>query len=86
MSQRAPTRRIILTNTHHLALASDLAPSQHTVVNLDTLETGLSDENPGLPVAADAPAAIYYTSGATCRAQEVSQESSAEPEPRAYGQ
>jgi amino acid adenylation domain-containing protein len=56
---------IILTNTPHLALASDVASSQHTVVNLDTLETGLSDENPDLPVAADAPAAIYYTSGST---------------------
>ena len=54
---------IILTDSRNLALAKELASAGCSLVNLDDLDAGLSAENPGVSVSADAVAAIFYTSG-----------------------
>jgi non-ribosomal peptide synthetase component F len=46
-------------------MCDGLDPPVIPLLNLDTLEAGLSEENPGLPIASDALAYVVYTSGST---------------------
>ena len=55
----------ILTDTKHLALATELAQKDCQIVNVDELDPRLSTENLGLPISPDAFAYIAYTSGST---------------------
>ena len=56
---------LLLTNGRNLSMATDLAISAPTLINIDDLDLGLSTENPDLPIPPDALAFIAYTSGST---------------------
>ena len=64
---------IIVTNGTDGALAQDVAAANCQILQMEDLETGLSDENPALPVSADALAYVMYTSGSTGRPKGVMQ-------------
>ncbi|MFC1712132.1 AMP-binding protein [Candidatus Poribacteria bacterium] len=57
--------KLIVTNDKNLALGMELADNQCSVVNVDHLDSSLSDENPGLSISPDKLACIFYTSGST---------------------
>lgn len=57
--------RIICCDQTNLALANQLAAQSTTVVDIDNLDTGLSETNPGLAIVASDLAYIHYTSGST---------------------
>jgi amino acid adenylation domain-containing protein len=57
--------RLIVTHTQHLPLAKTVAQHGQQVLNLDVLETELSDENLGLSLSPDTLAYLLYTSGST---------------------
>src|SRR5262249_20542714 len=56
---------VIVTHAECLALARELAPAGCTVINIDTLDAGLPDINPGLSISPDALAYVAFTSGST---------------------
>ena len=53
---------LVLANSRTLSLARELTDQ---ALNIDELDPGLSDENLGLPITADAKAYVIYTSGST---------------------
>ena len=55
------------------ALCATFDPPGMVLLNLDALETGLSEENPGLAITADDLAYILYTSGSTGKPKGVMQ-------------
>ncbi|MGH7846681.1 MAG: AMP-binding protein [Candidatus Binatia bacterium] len=57
---------LIVTNHEYLVMAKALS-EQTSWLNIDTLKTSLSAENPGMALAPDALAYILYTSGSTGR-------------------
>ncbi len=59
------TAAIILTDATHLAQAREFAPSDVSVVNVDTMEAVNSPESPGLAFPPERLAYIFYTSGST---------------------
>lgn len=56
---------LIITNNANLHLASGLVQAESEILNLDDLETGLTDEDPDLSTSPDDIAFIHYTSGST---------------------
>jgi amino acid adenylation domain-containing protein len=56
------------------ALCRALEPLRARLLNLDALEPGLSDEDPGLVISGDALAYVVYTSGSTGRPKGVMQD------------
>jgi amino acid adenylation domain-containing protein len=57
--------RLIVTDKDHVSLAHELAGDRLKVLNLDEMDSALSDENPGLSISPDQIAYINYTSGST---------------------
>ena len=64
---------LIVANEFTFTLAEELASSKFRVVNIDEIDIGLSDKNPGLSVLPNKPAYILYTSGSTGRPKGVVQ-------------
>jgi amino acid adenylation domain-containing protein len=68
---------LLVTDTGHMeqaeALCAALRPSGLPLLNLNDLDSGLSEENPGLPITADNLAYILYTSGSTGKPKGVMQ-------------
>ncbi|HWR57913.1 MAG TPA: amino acid adenylation domain-containing protein [Thermodesulfovibrionales bacterium] len=64
---------VILANHRTLELAGQLAHKKCHVINIDEIDSGVSDENPELRASPDSPAYILYTSGSTGRAKGVVQ-------------
>jgi amino acid adenylation domain-containing protein len=56
------------------ALCTALEPPRAPLLNLDALEPGLPDENPGLAISGDALAYVVYTSGSTGKPKGVMQD------------
>ena len=56
---------LVVTNNKNIHLARELAHNAIQLVNIDELDTSLSDESPGLSIPPDAFAHIVYTSGST---------------------
>ena len=56
--------RVVITDTRHLALATEAA-DQRLVLNLDETDERLSDDNLGRTISPDAIASLNYTSGST---------------------
>ncbi len=56
------------------ALCTALEPPRAPLLNLDALEPGLSDENPGLAISGDALAYLVYTSGSMGKPKGVMQD------------
>ena len=56
---------LILTDSKHIALTTELAEKNCEVVNIDELDPALSTEDLRLPISPDAFAYIAYTSGST---------------------
>src|SRR5262249_14738801 len=56
---------LIVTDNAHLKLAEQLARKGRSLINLDTLDPGLADDDLKLSLAPDRPALILYTSGST---------------------
>jgi amino acid adenylation domain-containing protein len=65
--------RLIIAGSQYLALARELAPTGCTVVDVNDLDDGSCQENPGLVVLPDALAAVFYTSASTGRPKGVMQ-------------
>ncbi|MFQ5853285.1 MAG: AMP-binding protein, partial [Candidatus Binatia bacterium] len=56
---------LIMTNNQNLSLANELVQHRSYVLNIDTSDSSLSNENLGLSLSPDAIACIVYTSGLT---------------------
>ena len=56
---------LIITNENYLNTVKDLAPENCKILNLDTLDSSLPDDNLELSVSPDSAAYILYTSGST---------------------
>jgi amino acid adenylation domain-containing protein len=56
---------LVVTHSRNLPLARDLAGQEASLINLDELDTALSDSNLDLPLGPDTLAYILYTSGST---------------------
>ena len=61
------TAELIVTDADHDPLARLLTPPEQLPLNVDELDPGLSDTNLDLPIAPDALAYLYYTSGSSGR-------------------
>ena len=64
---------LIVTDNKNLFVAEGLARSVRQLINIDELDSSLSDENIGLPLSPDTLAYILYTSGSTAQAKGVLQ-------------
>ena len=58
---------LVLTDQNNRRLANELAGSKRTVLDIEQLKESLSTDAPGLSIAPDFPAYIYFTSGSTGR-------------------
>ena len=56
---------LILTDSTNLSLATELAPNGCRVLNIEDLDPGHPDSNPGMPTIPSALAYLLYTSGST---------------------
>ena len=56
---------LVLTGTDHVCLAQALMPHPSGILNIDQLDDGLSDENPGMTISPCDLACIHFTSGST---------------------
>ena len=56
---------LILTDSKHLSVASDLALEKSQILNIDVLDSSLTTGNLGLPISPDTTAFVTYTSGST---------------------
>lgn len=57
--------KLLITNDRNYSAVRGFVSEDMTIINIDTLDHKLSDENPGLPLKPDTLAAILYTSGST---------------------
>jgi amino acid adenylation domain-containing protein len=64
---------LIVTDNRNQPMANELATSRIPVVNIDELDSSISDENLGLSISPDEIASIIYTSGTTGRPKGVIQ-------------
>ena len=64
---------VVLTSDADLTLTSELASPGCQSISIQELESGLSDEDPGLSIPADALAYVIYTSGSTAQSKGVVQ-------------
>jgi amino acid adenylation domain-containing protein len=65
--------RLIVTDNSHLSLAKELLSDKAHLINIDQLDSALSEENIGLNIAPGALAYILYTSASTGRPKGVTQ-------------
>jgi amino acid adenylation domain-containing protein len=56
---------LVITNGTGLPVAQQAAQAGVAILNLDRLESGLSDENPHIPLSPESKAVLFYTSGST---------------------
>jgi len=56
---------LIVTNNENFRLVNELPSSDLQVLNIDEIDSGISDENPGVTISPDDLAYIIYTSGST---------------------
>ena len=56
---------LILTDSKNALVASELAGCGRELLNIEELDSGLSEANPGLAISPDQAAYIVYTSGST---------------------
>jgi non-ribosomal peptide synthetase component F len=56
---------LLITDSKNLSLAIEYAQDRCRFVNIDELDSGLSNDNPGLSIAPDHFAFLVYTSGST---------------------
>ena len=56
---------LIVTDSHYVAAATQLADRTLRIINVDELDAGLADDNLGLTVSPETIAFILYTSGST---------------------
>ena len=56
---------LILTDSKHLSVASELAHEKCQILNIDGLDSSLTTGNLGLPISPDTTAFVTYTSGST---------------------
>ena len=56
---------LIVTNSGQLVSAKAVAKNSQQLLDIDTLDSNLSDENLGIPLPPEAPYGIFYTSGST---------------------
>lgn len=54
---------LVVTNNKNLSLANELFSNAYQLINVDSIDSSLSAENPGLSLSPDALAYILYTSG-----------------------
>ena len=59
--------KLLLTNSHNLAQARELAQDGQLVLNCDDVDASPAAENLNQPIASQTPALILYTSGSTGR-------------------
>ena len=64
---------VIVANHRTLMLAKELAHKKYNFINIDEIDSGVSDENLDLRGSPDSPAYILYTSGSTGRPKGVVQ-------------
>ena len=57
--------KVVVTNSESFRLTKSLAKSTHRILNLDHLNLTDPTDNLGIPIKANAPAFILYTSGST---------------------
>ena len=57
--------KLVLTNSRSLPLARQFSEPQYLILNIDEIDSNVSDENLGLSISPDAFAFILYTSGST---------------------
>jgi amino acid adenylation domain-containing protein len=65
--------RLLVTDTHNRIYASRLAAETAGLLDVDTLDAGVSEENPSEPVSPADLACLFYTSGSTGRPKGVMQ-------------
>ena len=58
---------LLLTGDHDISSALTLAREPGDILNIDTLDAGLSVGNPGLSISPDSLAYLFFTSGSTGR-------------------
>ena len=58
---------LLLTGDRDISSALPFAREPGDILNIDTLDAGLSVENPGLAISSDSPAYLFFTSGSTGR-------------------
>jgi amino acid adenylation domain-containing protein len=58
---------LLLVSSRSAAAPRDRVPADFPILNIDELDSGLSEENPGCRRSPDDPAMILYTSGSTGR-------------------
>ena len=64
---------LIITDEKNISQAEALAGSARRVINIDRLDSSLSDQDITMPISPDAPASILYTSGSTAQPKGVLQ-------------
>jgi amino acid adenylation domain-containing protein len=57
--------KLVLTNNKTFSLARQFTQPDHRILNIDEIDSNVSDENLGLSISPDAFAFILYTSGST---------------------
>ena len=57
--------KLVLTNNKSFSLARQFSQPDHLMLNIDEIDSNVSDENLGLSISPDAFAFILYTSGST---------------------
>lgn len=56
---------LVVTNNRQLPLAKAVAGNRHLLLDIDALDSSLSEENPGIPLPPETLYGIFYTSGST---------------------
>ena len=57
--------KLVLTDNKSFALARQFSQPEHLILNIDEIDSNISDQNLGLAISPDAFAFILYTSGST---------------------
>ena len=60
---------IVLTNEKSYSMAQEWATEKRHLINIDDLDSHLSDDNLGIPISSTAPASVRYTTGSTRQAK-----------------
>jgi non-ribosomal peptide synthetase component F/acyl carrier protein len=60
---------LVITNTKNYSMARERMNAKHSLINMDELDSSLSDVNPKLSIPSNAPASVRYTTGSTGQAK-----------------